>query len=186
MECPSIVNQKVCVEAKVTVEPEAEIGDVHACCVGKPRFEKCGKKSHGCTYMVSQMLCVRFPLTISATASAKPEGIVCGKPTIKTSYHDNDPCINETPCEEEVLCETMKKNDPCFYPASLFECMPEGKACAEERLRTRERYHCANEPHRKMMQACPLCFLPLLCLAARRSNTKHGAQEKSRYWRPIH
>lgn len=97
MECPSMVHQKVCIEAKVTVEPETKIGDVHACCVGMPRFEKCGKGPSACTYMVSQMLCVRFPLTISAAASAEPAGIACGEPILEP--RDDSPA--EYPCPDD-------------------------------------------------------------------------------------
>jgi len=99
MECPSIVNQKVCIEAKVTVEPEAKVGNVFAYCVGKPKFEEWGRGLPcDCTYMVSQMLCVRFPLTISATASAKPAGIICNDPSIEPCCHDH-PCIKEMTCD---------------------------------------------------------------------------------------
>ncbi len=183
MECPSIVNQKVCIEAKVTVEPEAEIGDVHACCVGKPQLEECCKKSRGCTYMVSQMLCVRFPLTISATVSAKPAGIVCGNPTIKPSYHDNDPCMNKTPREEEAIYKTMKKNDPCFYPASLFKCVPEEKTC-ERRPYKREWYHDAHHGGKPMIQRCGL-FLPLLCLSFCRPRNKGVSSRQLRHRWPV-
>lgn len=187
MECPSIVSQKVCVEAKVTVEPEAKIGDVHACCVGKPQFEECRKKSHGCTYMVSQMLCVRFPLTISAAASAKPAGIVCGKPTVKPSCHEDDPCMEEMPREKEAMCKTMDKDAPCFRPMILFDQKPEEKPCAQvapcKRVRhhdTNNRYH--EKPNRRR---CPLCFLPFSCLPFYRPRNKCYAAEKSRYRWPV-
>jgi hypothetical protein len=96
MECPPIVNQKVCVEAKVTVEPEAKVGDVHACCVDRPKFEECEKGPCGCTYMVSQMICVRFPLTISAAASARPAGMVCCKPSVGPCRNDDGLCVKQT------------------------------------------------------------------------------------------
>lgn len=99
MECTSVVNQNVCIETKVTVDPEAEVGDVRACCMGEPKFEKCEKRG-GCTYMVSQMLCVQFPLTISATASAKPAGIVCCKPIVEPCCHEEEQCTKEMPSKE--------------------------------------------------------------------------------------
>ncbi len=107
MECSSIVRQDVCVEARVTVEPEADTGDVQACCVGKPWLEKCGAGPCGCTYMVSQMVCLKFPLTISARAAATPAGIVCGKPKIAPRCPDDEPRAHcdgpaaERPCIEE-------------------------------------------------------------------------------------
>ncbi len=160
MDCPSIVNQKVCVEAKVTVNPEAEVGDVHAYCVGKPHFEECGKKSCGCTYMVSQMLCVRFSLAISANASAKPAGIVCCEPEVKACCPQNE---QEMPCDEEVSYQTIISDDDtaCFKPM-LFEktqneTEPYGDAIKNE-----------NRPYRKrsnpIMQRGGFCFPPLPCV----------------------
>jgi len=175
MECPSTVSQKVCIEAKVTVVPEAKIGDVNACCVGKPQFEECEKKSNGCTYMVSQKLCVRFPLTISAAVSAKPAGIICGNPTAEPSYHEDDPC------EEEVLCESMEKDKLCLRPMALFEQKTEEKPCANKRMHKREWYHDAPHCRRPMMPRCGLCFLPLLCVPFCR--LKHqGCKNSRRRW----
>lgn len=97
MECPTIVQKTVCVEAKVTVTPNAEIGDVESFCVGGPRIDACPVKSSPCTYMVNQLLCVRFPLTISADAMAKPTGIVC-------DIKDDEPCSRiPPPCKQ--TCE---------------------------------------------------------------------------------
>lgn len=135
MDCPSTVSQEVCVKAKVEVEPEAKIGYVHACCVGRPHFEKCCRKSDDCTYMVSQMLCVRFPLTISATATAKPAGIVCHKPKVESCSQDGKPNTEEVSCIDEIrkdeckLIEAptqnrgykpIKEGGFCFPPLFLF------------------------------------------------------------------
>ena len=147
MECPSIVSQKVCVEAKVTIAPDVKMGDVHACCVGEPQFEECRKNPCGCTYMVSQMMCVRFPLTLSATAKAKPVGIVCREPKVEPCVYDK-PCIEDMPsvAAESFICEpheTPKQPDKlpairrcgfCFPPLCfmLFGC---ACACANGRRR---------------------------------------------------
>jgi hypothetical protein len=181
MECPSTVSQKVCVEAKVTVEPKAQVGDVQACCVGKPQFEECGSKSQGCTYMVSQMVCVRFPLTISATASVKPAGIVCCQPTVKPSCHEDDSDIEETPYKEEVSCRTMERDASCFMPMSLFKPGPEEKPCVKESPCTREYYH-GEKPVRRR---CGLCFLPLLCLPFCRPRNKCCHTKTCRYRWPV-
>ena len=73
MECPAIVNDTVCVEANVTIKPDVDVGDTHWCLVGRPKIKLC----NGCVYMVSQMLCVSFPLKFSAEASATTTGISC-------------------------------------------------------------------------------------------------------------
>lgn len=80
MDCSTVVKNNVCVEAKVTVTPDVEVGDIESCCVGKPKIEACPCKD--CEYMVSQLLCVKFPLRISAKAEAEPEGIVCDCPEL--------------------------------------------------------------------------------------------------------
>ena len=80
MECPTMINQTVCVEAKIRLSPEARIGDVEVCCCDEPHIEPCCADASGCTYMVDQLLHVRFPLSFSACVIAKPAGIVCNKP----------------------------------------------------------------------------------------------------------
>lgn len=79
MECPAIVHDTVCVEANVMLEPDVKVGETRWCFVGKPKIELC----NGCTYMVSQMLCVRFPLKFSVEASANPAGISCNMPEVE-------------------------------------------------------------------------------------------------------
>lgn len=155
MECPSVVSQKVCVEAKVTVEPEAKIGHVHACCLGKPLFDKCGEKHSGCTYMVSQMLCVHFPLTISASASAKPAGIVCCRPKV-------EPCdTNDESCFEQMSSAPALSR---CEPMPLIEGTGETERF-EERERVSQTFDLHQTQHRKkkpMIRRCGFCF-PTLC-----------------------
>jgi hypothetical protein len=79
MDCESLIDKHICVEAKVTVIPEAEIGRIESHCVGLPEIEECCCDDRPCTFMVSQMICIRFPLAFSVTAKARP-AIVCDTP----------------------------------------------------------------------------------------------------------
>ncbi len=90
MECGSLIDKHICVEARITVFPGAEIGEIESCCVGPPEIEECCCDCHPCTFMVSQMICIRFPLSFSVTAEAKP-GIVCGT-------------AHACPCSESSTC----------------------------------------------------------------------------------
>ena len=75
MDCSTNVKKLVRIEADVTVIPDAKIGKVESMCMGEPCLEPCS--SDPCTYMISQMMCVRFPLTFGATVAARPMGIEC-------------------------------------------------------------------------------------------------------------
>lgn len=144
MDCPSIVNQKVCVEAGVRVEPETEIGDVHACCIGQPKFKKCGENDHGCTYMVSQMMCVTFPLTLSASACVNTTGIVCDMPEVTPCICSKAP-LKPSPVDDEYDC-------------------PHETQCLNMPIHTGESYHTAKSQARPFWPAWPrfrFCFPPL-------------------------
>ncbi len=168
MDCPSVVSQKVCVEASVTVEPEAKVGEVHACCVGRPAFEECPKKpSSGCTYMVSQMLCVRFPITISATASVRPEGIVCCEPKVTPCSLEEQPFFEHIACEREA--PTITDDDVacadgacCLKPTPLFKQITEETPLAEKKTDIQSELETKNFIKRKSMRRrCGFCFPPL-------------------------
>ncbi len=142
MECPATVQKKVCVEAKVTVTPDAQIGDVQAKCVGKPRFEPCHCNSRDCTIMVSQLLCVRFPIKFSAMATVEPAGIVCDVPQL-------EPCIQEPPCNAKIFNSMVQDGCQCLLPC------PEEPSCP---------YETAPPIYRRRWFSFPrLCILPLFC-----------------------
>jgi len=82
MKCPITVCDSVVVQAEVKVAPNVNIGKVKYRCVGRPRIRMCSNKSN-CTYVVSQLICVCFPLSLSAAATAEPSGIICDEPDIK-------------------------------------------------------------------------------------------------------
>ena len=77
MDCPVNINKLVDIEGKITISPDVEVGDITSCCVGAPNIERICDPSDDCAYMVSQLVCVRFPIKISATAAAEPTGVRC-------------------------------------------------------------------------------------------------------------
>lgn len=83
-QCPATVHETVCVQARVTISPFVDVGEVQSFCVGPPMMGACpGEPSPtgSCVIDVSQNVCVEIPLSFSAGAQAVPAGIVCGTPT---------------------------------------------------------------------------------------------------------
>lgn len=94
--CPTIVHQNVCVQGTVTVTPNVTSGESSSFCLGNPIIGECtGQLQRFCTFPVSQQICVEIPLTFSATATAAPNGLVCG--TAATGE-----CVNVTACTHTI------------------------------------------------------------------------------------
>jgi len=84
-KCPALVNETVCVQAKVTITPNVEVGQIQSFCVDGPMIGICPgtpSPTGTCTFNVSQRICVQVPLAFSATATSDPTGIVCGTPVV--------------------------------------------------------------------------------------------------------
>lgn len=84
-QCPTVVNETVCVQARVTITPDVETGEIRSFCVGNPMIGNCPgtpSTTGDCSFTVSQRICVQVPLTFSADATAEPTGIVCGIPDV--------------------------------------------------------------------------------------------------------
>lgn len=97
-ECPTTVHETVCVQAEVTITPNVVVGKVQSFCVGNPIIGRCPgtpSTTGTCTFNVSQNICVQVPLTFSATAEARPDGIVCGTPA-------TGPCPGVTACTHTI------------------------------------------------------------------------------------
>lgn len=97
MECPTTINSTVSIDARVTVTPDVEVGDIETCYVGKPHIDKCRLNAEQNSYMVNQMLCIRYPLTFSTSASAATTGASCG-------------ALDHQTCEEEEICSNSHRN----------------------------------------------------------------------------
>ncbi len=158
MGTSNIIHQSVCVEASVTTTPDAKIGDIEACCVGTPVTEECKIKNNECVCIVRQLLSVRFPITFSVHAEARPTGIICSAPQLSPSSttscdqpHTFDPCAGPHPA------------DSCSHPYPRNSC-------------NQHPFHASNQPRpfkscNKSNQCYPLfmpCRRPLLFVLAQR------------------
>lgn len=94
--CPTIVHENVCVQGTVTITPNIQIGESMSFCLGNPMIGSCpGTLARNCTFTVSQNICVQIPLTFSATATAAPNGLVCGTP-------ETGECVGTTACTHTI------------------------------------------------------------------------------------
>lgn len=81
-ECPTMINETVCVQADVTITPNVEVGTIDTFCVGPPVIGACnGEVVQESTFSVSQNICVQIPFNFSVEAVATPSGMVCGSPS---------------------------------------------------------------------------------------------------------
>ena len=90
MECPPDVQKEVCIQAGVKVTPNVEIGEAQSFCVGSPKFKPC--HSEHCDYLVSQLVCVQFPIKFSADAEVDTAKIVCEPPCCLPLPHRKKAC----------------------------------------------------------------------------------------------
>lgn len=77
--CTSFLDQEICVEAKVTVNPSVSIGKAKIECVDSS-IESCSKLNHSseeCTVYVNQLIRVKIPIRFSAKAEAEKNGVSC-------------------------------------------------------------------------------------------------------------
>ena len=80
-DCPTVVHENVCVQGIVTILPSVTSGESRSQCLGGPIIGSCpGRLERSCSFTVSQNICVQIPLVFSATATAAPNGLVCGTP----------------------------------------------------------------------------------------------------------
>ncbi|MFV0516587.1 MAG: hypothetical protein ACK5MV_04260 [Aminipila sp.] len=94
--CETIVNERVCVQATVTVTPNVDSGPSTSFCLGNPVIGSCkGRLEPQCIFTVSQEICVEIPLTFSATATATENGLVCGG-------IDTQPCQDGNACTHTI------------------------------------------------------------------------------------
>ena len=77
----SIVHESVCVQARVTIRPCVEVGEITVVPIRNAVIGRCyGQLTECCSFMVSKQICVQVPLEFSAIAAVEPAGIVCGTP----------------------------------------------------------------------------------------------------------
>lgn len=91
MDCSSVSQESLCVEAEVEVDPKAEVvGKIRSFCIGSPTLEPCPDHMPSDTVVVSQLICVKVPLSFSAKASVQSTGITCDE-----SCPDPNPCCSD-------------------------------------------------------------------------------------------
>lgn len=77
--CTSFLDQEICVEAKVTVNPSVSIGKAKIECIDSS-IEPCSTSNHSseeCTIYVNQLIRVKIPMRFSAKAEAEKKGVSC-------------------------------------------------------------------------------------------------------------
>ncbi len=107
MDIPIIISQKARIAAEIKIAPQVSIGEIETCCVGEPVMQECCPDTDGCAYMVSQLVCVRFPLCIQAAVEAKA-GIACCEADIGRCCDEAACCTDsgEIRCDSQSSCAT--------------------------------------------------------------------------------
>ena len=114
MDCESIIKRKVCMDAKVTLDQDVDLGRVRSFCMSEPKLVKYrGSSDERCTFVVRQLVCVEIPLKFAANVKAEPAGIACD---IAGQCKDKPPCRREPPREHYVPGEDdfMDNDDEPF------------------------------------------------------------------------
>lgn len=73
------LDEEICIEAKVTVNPDVSIGEIKVECLDA-KIEPYSKSKHAhdeCTLIVSQLVRVKIPVRFSAKATTKKSGVSC-------------------------------------------------------------------------------------------------------------
>ena len=97
------INEDIETDTSVIVTPDIEIGNVETRCVGKGKITKCCNYCNQPTYMIDQLLRVRFPISFSVTASANIQHVSYCNP-------END-CTQESPSHPPKTCRKCNQNN---------------------------------------------------------------------------
>lgn len=88
--CEVMVEEDVCVEAKITVKPTLDVGKIKIECI-ETNVEKIGKMKgkcqDECTAFINQVIRVKIPLKFTTCVDAHKTGIIC------------NPCITKDDCD---------------------------------------------------------------------------------------
>lgn len=95
--CAVLVNEEVCVEANVKIDPKVHVGKVRAFCEEPMIGKCCGHECcEPCEFVVSQTFCVEIPIALDAEIDVDPSGHVCERPKFgpcrkcRKTYEDED------------------------------------------------------------------------------------------------
>ena len=78
----AFLDEEICIEAKVTVNPNVSIGEVTLECLESTiePYSKYNKSHKECTVFVTQLIRVKIPVRFSATVEAEKNGVGCKLP----------------------------------------------------------------------------------------------------------
>ena len=93
--CTAIAFQSAVVSVPVLVKPKATAGEISTFCCGEPRITTfphykaaCGPKQDGCSFILTQKLCIEIPIEFSADAFAEFPRVECkGADDKKCEFH---------------------------------------------------------------------------------------------------
>jgi hypothetical protein len=111
MNNAAFINKNCCIDTKIGVTPDITIGDVQSFCVGKPRLERNTNCKKECSYMVNQMLCVRFPLNFSAKATVISSGCSKNCKPHREQKSNHNQRYNQCRIKRTIMCILF-----CFLP----------------------------------------------------------------------
>ncbi len=148
MDCNSVFHKTVCMEAKVTLTPDVDIGALRAFCVDDPKVIRCmGDPQHSCSFFLNQLVCVQIPLTFTASGTAKAEGIVCNPPI-------HEPCKEKRQDCDEPHKTYIYPRKPARKPVKQHTLLPCRNDYIEPKRDTAVyyRYHTSDEPSHMIYQ----------------------------------
>ena len=82
--CIAVTYQSAAVSVPVTVQPKVSTGHINTFCCGEPIITPssykitCNQKSGGCSFVLTQNICVEIPIEFSANACVDSPRIICG------------------------------------------------------------------------------------------------------------
>jgi len=87
--CEKIAHQETKVTLPLTIEPFAITGKIRTKCHGAPTISisPCSECKDVCHYLVTQEICIEFPIKFGAVTEIKDIHVECGK------LHINDSCL---------------------------------------------------------------------------------------------
>ncbi|AOV06553.1 hypothetical protein [Sporosarcina ureilytica] len=76
----AFLDEEICIEAKVTVNPDVSVGEIEVKCLESTidPSSKHKNASDECTMIVSQLIRVKIPVHFKANVKAEKHGVSCG------------------------------------------------------------------------------------------------------------
>lgn len=97
MNCSSTINKEITTDTIIELNSNATVGLVQSECIGEPKIDRLYETCDKCTYMVEQLVDVKFPLTLSTKANVNRCGIICDSTCQRKKYCRRN-CLNIRKC----------------------------------------------------------------------------------------